>query len=351
MKKILLIEDNEDIREMTAELLAMSNFEVIQAENGKIGVEKALQNMPDIVICDIMMPVLDGFGVLHIFHQNEKLLNIPFIFLTAKTDRVDFRKGMEMGADDYITKPFSEIELLNAIETRLKRKEQLHNMGEHATEQLSLLIDEAKATEHLNGLLIDKKPHNYKKKQLIYTEGDAATKVYFIKNGKVKTFQTNEYGKNYTTAIFDKGQYFGHLAMIEDRAHVENAEAIEDCELISIAKPEFMDLLYKNPHVSAKFIKLLANEVVLKEQMLASMAYNSLRKRIAETLVSLHAKFHGDDQTINIKISREELASLVGTATESLIRTLSEFKHDKLIDLRGSEISILNLEKLSRLRA
>src|SRR5450432_2718460 len=121
MKKILLIEDNDDIRENTAEILELSNYKVIVAENGKIGVEKAIEHTPDLIICDIMMPGLDGYGVLHAVHKNEAIKNTPFIFLTAKTERGDFRKGMELGADDYITKPFDGTELLNAVDSRLKK--------------------------------------------------------------------------------------------------------------------------------------------------------------------------------------------------------------------------------------
>jgi CRP/FNR family cyclic AMP-dependent transcriptional regulator len=121
MKKILLIEDNEDIRNNTAEILELSNYKVITAANGKTGVELAIKHVPDLIICDIMMPVLDGYGVLHAVHKNEAIKNTPFIFLTAKTDRTDIRKGMELGADDYITKPFTGTELLNAVDSRIKR--------------------------------------------------------------------------------------------------------------------------------------------------------------------------------------------------------------------------------------
>ena len=121
MQTILLIEDNEVIRNNTAEILELTGYTVHTAENGRIGVEKALTSKPDLVICDIMMPVLDGYGVLHIFNKNPHLLGIPFIFLSAKIDRTDQRKGMELGADDYLTKPFDEVELLSAIEGRLTR--------------------------------------------------------------------------------------------------------------------------------------------------------------------------------------------------------------------------------------
>ena len=110
MKKILLIEDNKDVRENTAEILRLAPYEVVTAKNGKEGVELAQSEKPDLIICDIMMPVLDGHGVLHLLSKNEETSGIPFIFLTAKAERSDFRKGMEMGADDYLTKPFEVVD-------------------------------------------------------------------------------------------------------------------------------------------------------------------------------------------------------------------------------------------------
>ena len=121
MKKILLIEDNTEIRENTGEILSLANYEVITAPNGKIGVTLAQEQNPDLIICDIMMPELDGYGVLHILSKKTETAQIPFIFLTAKTERSDVRKGMELGADDYLTKPFDDTELLNAVETRLHK--------------------------------------------------------------------------------------------------------------------------------------------------------------------------------------------------------------------------------------
>jgi CheY-like chemotaxis protein len=109
MKTILLIEDNNEVRENTAEILELAHYKVLQAENGKTGVELAQQQKPDLIICDIMMPVLDGYGVIHLLGKSAETALIPFIFLTAKSERGDFRKGMEMGADDYITKPFDDI--------------------------------------------------------------------------------------------------------------------------------------------------------------------------------------------------------------------------------------------------
>src|SRR5688500_7650259 len=122
-KTVLLIEDNQDIRESTAEVLVLADYTVYTAENGKKGIELAQVHSPDIILCDIMMPEMDGYSVLYLLRKNEKTADIPFIFLTAKAERADMRKGMEMGADDYLTKPFDDMELLHAIESRLLKRE------------------------------------------------------------------------------------------------------------------------------------------------------------------------------------------------------------------------------------
>ena len=126
MKKILIIEDNQDVRDNLAEILTLSDYEALKAENGKVGVEIATHQKPDLILCDVMMPELDGFGVLHILTKNPETANIPFICLTAKTEKSDIRRGMNLGADDYITKPFDDVELLEAVETRLRKSAKLN---------------------------------------------------------------------------------------------------------------------------------------------------------------------------------------------------------------------------------
>src|SRR5690349_1960030 len=116
--KILVIEDNADMAENIADILELARYDVIRAANGKEGVELSKQKMPDLILCDVMMPELDGYGTLHILHQDPDTAIIPFIFLTAKSDKSDFRAGMDLGADDYITKPFDSVHLLKIIEMR-----------------------------------------------------------------------------------------------------------------------------------------------------------------------------------------------------------------------------------------
>src|SRR5260370_1529818 len=127
MKKILVIEDEPEMRRNITALLRYKEYEPIAAENGRVGVEMARREKPDLILCDVMMPELDGHGVLRTLQADAKLALIPFIFLTAKGEKGDLRSGMNLGADDYLTKPVANADLIHAIETRLRRCEQQTN--------------------------------------------------------------------------------------------------------------------------------------------------------------------------------------------------------------------------------
>ncbi|HEY5406513.1 MAG TPA: response regulator [Ginsengibacter sp.] len=350
MKKILLIEDNDDIRENTAEILELANYKVIVAPNGKIGVEKALQEIPDLIICDIMMPVLDGYGVLHAVHKNDAIKNTPFIFLTAKTERNDFRKGMELGADDYITKPFEGTELLNAVDSRLKKIDLLKQDLAPGMKGLEQLADISLGKNALHSLTQDSDTNAYRKKEIIYSEGNHPHSLYYVLSGKVKTFKTNDAGKELVTELYVSGDFMGFVPLLENSIYKDSAEALEPTELSIIPKKDFEDLLNKNPEVSKQFIRLLAKNISAKEEMLLALAYNSLRKKVAEALIMLQKKYQqSDKENFSIDISRENLASIAGTATESLIRTLSDFKSERLIEINNGNITISNRKKLEGL--
>lgn len=124
MKKILVIEDEPEMRRNITTILRLEKFQSVSAENGRVGVELAKQEKPDLILCDVMMPELDGYGVLQALRRDASTVAIPFIFLTAKGEREDLRSGMDLGADDYLTKPVPKAELLKAITARLQRSEQ-----------------------------------------------------------------------------------------------------------------------------------------------------------------------------------------------------------------------------------
>lgn len=350
MKKILLIEDNKAVRENIAEILELAKYQVTGAENGKLGVDAALQDQPDLIICDIMMPELDGYGVLHMLSKNPKTSSIPFIFLTAKADRADFRKGMEMGADDFITKPFDDIELLNAVEVRLKKADMLKSEYASNLEGINDFLNQARESGKIDLTKGDREIQNYKKKQMVYTQGHRPTSLLFVAKGKIKSFRMNDDGKELITAIYKEGDFMGYTALLEETLYTDNAEALEDSEVMLIPKSDFITLISSDSQVARKFIRLLSHNLVEKEDQLLNLAYNSLRKRVANGLLLVYEKFKkapGDKP--RLEMSREDLAQVVGTATESLIRTLSDFKNEKLIDIKEGKISILDEAKLKNL--
>jgi len=349
MKKILLIEDNDDVRNNTAEILELSGYKVIGAENGKKGVEKAIEHKPDLIICDIMMPLLDGYGVLHAVHKNEAIKNTPFIFLTAKTERSDFRKGMELGADDYITKPFDGTELLNAVDSRLKKFELLRQELLPGLEGLTDLMQATLGKKALLSFTEDRNVNRYKKKQIIYSEGNHPNRLYYVLKGKIKAYKTNEDGKQLITELFCPGDFLGHIALLGGTVYKDTTEALEETELAIIPKEDFDELVNNSTQVAQKFIQLLAKNIAEKENQLLGLAYNSLRKKVADALLLLQRKYQKEEENFTIDISRENLATIAGTATESVIRTLSDFRSEKLIDMKDGNITIINQKKLEHL--
>jgi len=350
MKKILLIDDNEDIRSNTAEILELSNYRVITAPNGKKGVELAIRENPDMIICDIMMPGLDGFGVLHAIHNNNDLKAVPFIFLTAKTERSDFRKGMEQGADDYITKPFTGTELLNAVECQFKKHAQQQKDHPVTKEGNERGHGAFPASENLDNLVEGRNTNKYKKKQIIYTEGNHPNRLFYVLKGKVKAYKTNDDGKELVTELYSPGEFLGHIALLEGAAYKDTAAAMEETELAIIPREDFDRLMHSSPELSSKFIRLLAGDVSNLENKLLGLAYDSLRKKVANALIILQNKYKGEPgDPFIIDINRESLATIAGTAKESLIRTLSDFKNEKLVDIEEGRIRILNPVKLENL--
>jgi DNA-binding response OmpR family regulator len=345
MKKILLIEDNPEVRENTYEILSLANYNVLAAENGKVGVELAQKEKPDLIICDIMMPELDGYGVLHILSKNEQTANIPFIFLTAKTEKTDIRKGMNLGADDYLTKPFDDTDLLNAIEARLRKTAMLQKQYEVSSEGLDNFIRDAKQVLNIKDLGKDKKTKMYKKKTEVFSEGDLPLNVYFVKSGNIKTFKSHPDGKELIMNLYGVNDFFGFEPILENENYYESAVAMQDSELIVIPRHDFMLMIESHPDVSRTFINLLCKKVAERESQLLNLAYNSVRQRTAEAL--LKSETLKDVKSV-ITISRDDLAKMVGTASESVIRVLSDFKDEGLIEIETGKIRIMQRGKLEK---
>ncbi len=344
-KKVLLIEDDKIVRENTAEILELANYIVETAENGKKGVSLANTFLPDIIICDILMPVLDGYGVLQIISKNPKLKQIPFIFLTAKTNQDDLRKGMEFGADDYICKPFEESVLLRAIETRMKRVEVFENKKQDDAEKQKIKKPIFENIKNFDQFLAQKKVYNYKNGETIYCEGNVSNFIFLIKKGVVKTYKTNELGKELITGYYTNEQYFGYLSFVKHLPHFENSKAITSTHLYKINKDELTAIINNNHHIIYSFIDVLADNLVNINEKSILLAYASVRKKTAITILNLFENYPLISNN-EIIINRSNLASSIGIAKETLIRTLHDFKDEKLIDITTKSIKILNKKKL-----
>jgi CRP-like cAMP-binding protein len=350
-KKILIIEDNMDIRESSVEILVLAGYDVLEADNGKIGVELAQQHLPDMILCDIMMPELDGYGVLYLLSKNRETSNIPFIFLTAKAERADMRKGMEMGADDYLTKPFDDMELLNTIESRFHKKDKIEAFYSKSFESLQLLTNQNQGLDELKKIIADRKVKQVRKKQIIYYESDNVTGIYLILSGRVKAIKMSEDGRELVTGMYGPEEYLGIQAMLSGDHYNETAEAVDDTMICLLPKDIVKQLLDSYTDIGQKFIRLLSSNLIEKEEQLLQLAYHSVRKRMAEVLIRLAKQQNASESSeVQIRISREDLASMAGMATETVSRTLSDFKDEGIIEKKGSVIDIVDFTKLHKMK-
>jgi CRP-like cAMP-binding protein len=349
---ILVIEDNKGMRENTSEILELANYKVLTAENGKEGVDIARTKKPDLILCDIMMPVLDGYGVLRALENIPEMTVIPFIFTTAKSEKSDFRFGMDLGVDDYIAKPFSGDDLLRIVASRLRKNKLLkENLNDHK-QGITNFNDSTKSLEEMGILLESNHVKKIKEKDLIFMEGDSPNFLYLVISGKVKIFKTNETGKQFITEIVKKGDFFGYIALFENCNHKESAMALENSEIARIKKEDFFKLLLSNNEVSVKFIKLLSNNYSVAEEKLLKLAYDSARKRVAEALILISKKYKENDSEGEspFALLRENISALSGISPESVSRNLTNFKEEGLIETYNGRIKIVDLKKFENIK-
>ncbi len=343
MKRILIVEDDAALRENTAKLLALENFVVITAANGTEGIRLAKESNPDIIICDILMPEKDGFNVLKELSSNDHTRHIPFIFLSAKTEHKEIRQGMDLGADDYITKPFEEEELLSAIKSRLAKSQILNNITIHPPNEQFKNLEDLKNYFDDYGEL-----SHHLKGETIFQEGDRANKIFLILKGLVKTHKMDQNGKKLITSIQKPDDFMGLTSFIDNNPYQESATVLEDTDLAGVNKQILKELLSENCDLSLELMNILTDNLSDIKDHLLQMAYSSVSKKTAQTILQF-AEVLDKGPLGEIKISRSDLASVAGIAPESLIRTLSDFKKKGIIEIEGRNIKILKLNELQNL--
>lgn len=346
-KTVLLIEDDKTLLENTRDLLQFANFNVLTAPNGKIGVKIAREKLPDIIVSDILMPELNGYQVFEALKEDPATESIPFIFMSVKREPDDVRKGMNLGADDYITKPFSETDLVTSIESRLaKSRVQKGKNGK----KVKVSDNEISNLEQLRSYF-----RNYgeflevEKNEEIFREGRHASYIYLLEEGLIKIFRLDEYGKELITWLSKKDDILGFYSFKIPTHYPETAEALEDTKLFRISTEEFIHTLLKSQELTVEFAQLISENLSTLKTHLLEMAYGSVLKKTTNTILEFAEKIQSDPQEY-IRISRSDLASVAGISTESFIRSLSCLKKEGLIDIVGRDIKILNLQKLHSIR-
>lgn len=346
-KTVLLIEDDKTLLENTRDLLELSKYRVLTAADGKSGVKVARENLPDIIISDIMMPYLNGYQVFEALKENPSTRKIPFIFVSVKGEPEDIRKGMNLGADDYICKPFREEDLITAIESRLAKSEILKerkNKKINGTEKLITNLDQLRNFFRDYGEFLE-----VEKNEEIFREGRHASYIYLIDEGLIKIFRLDEYGKELITGLSKKEDFLGFYSFKIPTQYSETAQALENSKLFRISSEEFIHTLLKSQELTVEFAQLISDNLSILKTHLLDMAYSSVLKKTTNTILEFAEKIQGDPQEF-IRISRSDLASVAGISTESFIRSLSSLKKEGLIDIIGRDIKILNLQKLHTIR-
>jgi len=351
-RNVLIIEDSDDVRENMKEILELSSYTVHSAKNGKEGLDMAQKHNPDIILCDVMMPELDGYGVLRGLTNNPNTKHIPFIFVTAKSDKQDFRIGMDLGADDYLTKPFNGNELLSLVSTRLKKAEILKELMKNDLKNLEdFFINSEESNASIYAVSDRITPKKIRKKEILFIEGDSAKYLYFLVSGKIKTFRTNEQGKEYITQVYKERDFFGYSSLLESNKYEDTAVAIEDSEIASIAKQDFYQLLLTNNELYAKFIRFITTDLSETNDKLIKLAYNSARKRVSEAILYLAKKYHTQiENGITFSVCRDDISSISGVSPESVSRNLTDLRTERLIELQNGHIKILEARKLIDLK-
>ena len=191
--------------------------------------------------------------------------------------------------------------------------------------------------------------NHFKKGQTIFYEGNTPPGLYCVNKGKIKLYRTGKDGKEQITGFGVPGDFLGYRAIIAEEGYANSATALEDTVVCLIRKEDFLTMLQKNSYISKQMMVSLCKELGIAMEKIQSLSQKSVRERLAETLFYLKDTFRGkeqDDNKIEIVLPREDIANIVGTTTETVIRTLSDFKNEKLIELDGKKIRIINENKL-----
>src|SRR5258707_67924 len=255
---------------------------------------------------------------------------------------------MNLCTDYYITKPFDGLELLNVIELRLKKNDLIKTTFRNTITDINDFFNKTKQLPDFQKLSDQRRSRVYKKKEFVFVEGEQPKYVYFVDKGLVKTFKANNDGKELITGLHRDGDFFGFVSLLEDKPSNESALIVKESHIYMIPQQDFLTLIYGNKEIARKFISMLASNLYDAENKLLELAYQSVRQRVAAVLIKLNHQTKSNNGDHTITVARKDLSGMVGTTTETLNRTLVDFKNEGLIELLDKGLRILQHAKLEK---
>ncbi|MCF8716448.1 response regulator [Joostella atrarenae] len=338
MNKILLIEDDKMLRENTVELLKLSKkYKVFSADNGLSGIEMAKEIQPDIILCDIMMNPIDGYKVYNELKSDLKTSQIPFVFISAKGEYKDIRFGMNLGADDYLTKPYTEEDLNEAIDQRLKKVKRIKKdlkRNQFLRKNIDT-IDLFKKNAHLKV---------FKKDSVVYDDLTNTNNLYLIKSGLIKSYQLDTTGKILGLYLFKSNDYIGNFSMNNKTKSIggNKSVCIQDTVVYCLSTQKLSELIDSSPSIGKAIIDFLTRYIYNIQNQFLPIIYGNSRSK---TLTTLHRlkKILTDENTKFIDLPRHDIANFAGMSTETLIRTLKILEKERVITLDKKKIYINEL--------
>ncbi|PZP48840.1 MAG: hypothetical protein DI598_09275 [Pseudopedobacter saltans] len=349
MKSILVIEYNRCQRNQLHHILSKANYDVVLAESVNMGIELLKTVSPNMVLCSNAKAEVDGIEIYQHFVREGLGADCSFILLSDNVDFEFVEKTLEAGIDDIIPTPFSTSQLLSVVGNKLK-----NDTHQHITQKKEVQISEAeKEFCNFQSFVDNYKSVYYSSKQVVFREGCSQSYVYVLKHGLVKEYAVNEDGKEFIYSLYGDGDLFGHYTLFEPDRYFCSVATVKECEIVLLPIQDVQDFVLSNPLATKNLFRLMSKNIIQKKKRLLEVAYNSLSQKVAESLVYLEDKMQKDTDFKNfgIQISRDDLAALSGVATESLIRTLKDFKDQNLIDLTRYSIKILDQPRLKKLQA
>ncbi|MES1224417.1 MAG: response regulator, partial [Bacteroidota bacterium] len=331
-------------------MLELEAYEVLTATNGKEGVEIAFSEVPDIIFCDIRMPDLDGYSVLYLIGKNKRTMHIPFIFLTALTERLQVKKGLGLGAAGYVKKPFTEKDLLQAMNSVTRQR------TDEEAARLCTVQDITDVMIHAELIGAPISVEGLAKKIIyrhagLFLENGQPDSVYYVVSGRVRSYLFNDNHIKFTTNLHGPGEFLGYAAILEGTVHKDNAEADEDSVLLTIPVNDFLQLINFKRSLAEQIVELLSGFDPQNVKKIMSLVYLSYRNKVVETLLEISYKTepHKEQRDLEHEKLKRHINQYAGSINEYLHGILDELCADNLICIKEGNIVIHDEKKLMNL--